>query len=345
LLYITNFRFTKDVKTALLAADVIVNHWGFKDYKLDVYGSLDRTPTYTVECQELIASKSLREFVSLKGYGNPAQVFGDTWVFLNSSLSEGLPLAIGEAALTGAPIVCTDVGATFQVVTDPDQPKKRYGAVVPPNDPWALARAQIAMLAVMDEWEEYGEDAEPFGHTPDFFTPADVERITQRMYDKRPQRQKVGSQLRSIVQKSFSGDRYLREHEQMLWLGKHRNEIRREALAAQNNEKVIEMLDDVYTGLEMREYRPEFLRHVSGFSAFNSAASELNRSTVSERTASYFEDGQSRYKWLEKGLRSPTRAWQLSSSDEDSEKGKERFAEMMVDSFESDSEGTQKGSC
>jgi len=230
-------------------------------------------PAYTVECQELLAAKSLRGFVTLKGYGNPKKVLADTWVFMNSSISEGLPLAIGEAGLTGAPIVCTDVGATFQVLTDPDDPKKRYGTVIAPNDPRALARGQIALLAVMDQWEVYGEDDVSPGPTPDKFTPGDVARITQRMYDRTPQRRHLGSQLRRIVQSSFSGDRYLREHEQMLWIGKYKSEILRKKMAADNQQTVIEMLDDVDT----QEYRPEFLRRVSGFSAFSSApGSEIN---------------------------------------------------------------------
>jgi len=249
-----------------LAADIIVNEWGFKDYRLDIYGGLDRTPSYTVECQEIIASKSLRGYVTLKGYGNPKAVLQDTWVFMNSSISEGLPLAIGEAALTGAPIVCTDVGATFQVLTDPDDPKKRYGSVIAPNDPRALARAQISLLAVMDEWTEYGEDDVPPEPSPEHFTAADVERITQRMYEKTPQRRKLGLQLRKVVQKSFSGDRYLREHEQMLWIGKYQTEARRSESVAQHHETMIEFLDDE----DEVEFRPGILRDVSGYSAFNS---------------------------------------------------------------------------
>jgi hypothetical protein len=265
-----------------LAADIIVNEWGFKDYRLDVYGGLDRMPAYTVECQELLAAKSLRGYVTLKGYGNPKAVLADTWVFLNSSISEGLPLAIGEAALTGAPIVCTDVGATFQVLTDPDDPKKRYGTVVAPNDPRALARAQISLLAVMDEWEELGEDNISPGPMPDKFTPEDVARITQRMYDKTPQRRKLGMQLRKVVQKSFSGDRYLREHEQMLWIGKYKNEALRRQAAINANETIIEMLDDVYTRWNEGEYRPEFLRYIKGYSAFNSiVGSEVHFSAPS----------------------------------------------------------------
>jgi hypothetical protein len=40
------------------------------------------------------------------------------------------------------------------------------------------------------------------------------------MYTKSEHRRKLGMMTRKIVQKSFSGDRYLREHEQMLWIGK-----------------------------------------------------------------------------------------------------------------------------
>jgi len=40
------------------------------------------------------------------------------------------------------------------------------------------------------------------------------------MYKKAKERRSLGMMTRKIVQKSFSGERYLREHEQMLWIGK-----------------------------------------------------------------------------------------------------------------------------
>lgn len=179
---------------------------------------------YTVECQELIAARSLGNYVKLAGLGSPNAVLQKSWLFLNSSVSEGLPLAIGEAALTGSPIVCTDVGATFQVLRDPDFPDKRLGEVVAPNDHKALARAQLRILAMMETWEEHAADPEPFGPLPDTFTSADVKRITARMYAKQDNRRALGMKLRAVVQKNFSGDRYLREHEQMLYLGRYRYE-------------------------------------------------------------------------------------------------------------------------
>jgi len=212
--------FAKDIKTALLAADIISNEWGFKDYKLDIYGALNKSPVYSSECQEILACKGLGTSVALKGTADPAMVLANTWLFLNSSVSEGLPLALGEAALTGAPVVCTDVGASLRVLTDPDD-GKRYSEVVAPNDAYGLARAQINLLAMLDEWAQYADDggapAPVLPHKP---TPRDVEIITRRMYDKTEQRRKLGMMARSIVQKSFGGERYLREHEQMLWIGK-----------------------------------------------------------------------------------------------------------------------------
>jgi hypothetical protein len=217
--------FAKDIKTALLAADIISNEWGFKDYKLDIYGALNKSPVYSSECQEILACKGLGTSVALKGTADPAMVLANTWVFLNSSVSEGLPLALGEAALTGAPVVCTDVGASLRVLTDPDD-GKRYSEVVAPNDAYGLARAQINLLAMIDEWAQYADDngvpAPVLPHKP---TPQDVEIITRRMYEKTEQRRKLGMMARSIVQKSFGGERYLREHEQMLWIGKACHEM------------------------------------------------------------------------------------------------------------------------
>lgn len=211
--------YAKDIKTALLAADIIINKWHFTDYHLDIYGAIDKAPTYSTECQEIIASKGLRDKVTLRGTADPMHVLEQTWLFLNSSLSEGLPLALGEAALTGAPVVATDVGASLRVLSDPDD-SSRFSAIVAPNDALSLARAQISMLAMLGEWAQYADDSQPAPVLSSSPTAQDVEIITRRMYEKSPQRRELGMRARQIVQRSFSGDRYLREHEQMLWIGK-----------------------------------------------------------------------------------------------------------------------------
>jgi hypothetical protein len=70
--------YAKDIKTALLAADVIINKWGFKDYRLDIYGALDKSPAYSTACQEIIATKSLRHNVRLQGEAEPMDVLEKT---------------------------------------------------------------------------------------------------------------------------------------------------------------------------------------------------------------------------------------------------------------------------
>ncbi|KAH8663097.1 glycosyltransferase family 4 protein [Tricladium varicosporioides] len=218
--------YAKDIKTAILAADIIVNEWGFTDYRLDIYGAIDKAPSYSTDCFEIIASKSLPRYVVMRGEANPTTVLEKTWVFLNSSISEGLPLALGEAALTGAPVVCTDVGASLRVLTDPDT-GACYSAVVAPNDARNLARAQINFLALLDEWAQYAGDPEGFvpPTIPDKPTPENIADITKRMYAKTEQRKALGMRSREIVQKSFGGERYLREHEQMLWIGKAKYDL------------------------------------------------------------------------------------------------------------------------
>lgn len=71
-------RYVKDIKNAILAAEIIVNQWGFTDYQLDIYGDMEKAASYSVECQELIASRSLGNNVALKGLGDPTKVLEDT---------------------------------------------------------------------------------------------------------------------------------------------------------------------------------------------------------------------------------------------------------------------------
>jgi len=233
---LTSYLHQKDIKNSILAADLIVNKWGFKDYRLHIYGDMERAASHSTECQELIASKGLGEACVLKGLGNASLVLQDAWVFLNSSISEGLPLAMGEAALTGVPVVCTDVGASYCVVTD-RRTGDQFSEVVPPNDCESLARAQINILALLGKWASQAEDAP--GTIPPVLsypnpTAEEVKAISQRMYDKKDQRRKLGMLGRENVLNNFSADRYLREHEQMLWIGKYRSPNYRAALRAHN---------------------------------------------------------------------------------------------------------------
>jgi hypothetical protein len=120
-----------------------------------------------------------------------------------------------------------------------------------------MARAQINLLAMLGEWHVYADPetlpathcgdggdrnsmeittvTSPMRRTrsltklPESPTIEDVDIITQRMYDQTAARRKLGMRASAIVHKSFSGERYLREHEQMLWVGKAKKDMRRAA--------------------------------------------------------------------------------------------------------------------
>ena len=243
---LSNVQFIKDIKTAVMAADVIVNKYGFTDYKLLVYGAQDRQPAYAIEMSKLIATYNLTEHVTLAGFGSPREVLRNAWLFMNSSISEGLPLAIGEAALAGVPIVATEVGSTALVLTDPDDPSQRYGEVVPPNDAVALARAQLSILAMVGPWNKFtatgaaagasgrarggssgnNRNSRPSVVLPDVIGEDDVAWLTRRMYEHVDDRRRLGLRARDVVLRSFHGKRYLREHEQMYWIQWHMARVR-----------------------------------------------------------------------------------------------------------------------
>lgn len=63
-------------------------------------------------------------------------------------MTEGLPLALGEAGLSGAPIVCTEAGGSREVIRN--ERGHVFGRTVNPNSPYDLALGQVAVLGLFD---------------------------------------------------------------------------------------------------------------------------------------------------------------------------------------------------
>ena len=72
---------------------------------------------------------------------DPAAVFGDLDLVVNTSLNEGTPVALIEALAAGRPVVATAVGGTPDVLEG-----GRFGALVPARSPAEAARAIQAVL-------------------------------------------------------------------------------------------------------------------------------------------------------------------------------------------------------
>lgn len=68
-------------------------------------------------------------------------VYGDLDLVVNCSLNEGTPVALIEAMAAGRPVIATCVGGTPDLLEE-----GRFGRLVPPGDPAALAAAILDVL-------------------------------------------------------------------------------------------------------------------------------------------------------------------------------------------------------
>jgi len=210
----------KDILNAVYAANIIVNKLGIRSYKLHIYGSLQKDPLYATETINLISSLNLNDSVILKGLGNPSNVLPTGWVFVNSSITEGLPLAIGEAGLCGLPVVCTDVGGSREVVSDIKN-NVVYGNIVPPQKPYQLAMAQLRVLCMTNGLQQIVNKKSNDVVTIEELLKKGPSAVEARMNDPsvKEKRHELGLLLRKKTIEEFSITRYWRQHEQLLWLG------------------------------------------------------------------------------------------------------------------------------
>ncbi|KAJ3137941.1 hypothetical protein HK100_000181 [Physocladia obscura] len=218
----------KDIMNAIKAAYHVVHEFKVSNYELHVYGSPNTDLSYTLTCNAAIKELNLENNVFLKGLGNPTNVLPTGWIFVNSSITEGLPLAIGEAGLCGLPVVCTDVGGSREVIADL-KTGAVYGAVVPPSRPRQLALGQIQVFAMTDGLDLFVNLSQKNSLAQQQQQQLSVtdlvvqgpEAMMRRILDPdiNALREKLGEMFRQKTMSVFSIARYCREHEQVLWLG------------------------------------------------------------------------------------------------------------------------------
>jgi glycosyltransferase involved in cell wall biosynthesis len=91
--------------------------------------------------EEQAATLGLSDAISFLGLRDDvAELMARSDVFVNPSLTEGMPNTVLEALASGLPVIATDVGATRELVVH-----EQTGLLVPPGDAGALADA-IARL-------------------------------------------------------------------------------------------------------------------------------------------------------------------------------------------------------
>jgi glycosyltransferase involved in cell wall biosynthesis len=104
------------------------------------------------ELEQQIARAGLRERFLLPGFSSdvPA-LLAEADIFISSSHTEGLPVAVLEGAGAGLPVVATAVGGTPEVIRD-----GYNGLLVPPGDVAALRRSIERLLDNPEEARSMG---------------------------------------------------------------------------------------------------------------------------------------------------------------------------------------------
>ncbi len=111
------------------------------------------------EMRAQLAAMGTGDRIVLLGYRDDAlRVMSAFDLFTLSSRHEGLPVALMDALALGLPVVSTDVGGITEAVTDGVE-----AALVPPDDPPALAQAIVAVAGDEDRRRHMAEAASARG--------------------------------------------------------------------------------------------------------------------------------------------------------------------------------------
>src|SRR5690606_20756340 len=105
--------------------------------RLIIYGEGDQRS----ELERLVSSLKLEDKVFLPGYiAEPSRLYRHADLFVNSSLTEGMPISILEAMREGCPMVCTDIPATRSLLQT-----ATGGYLLSPLDELSMAEAILNM--------------------------------------------------------------------------------------------------------------------------------------------------------------------------------------------------------
>jgi glycosyltransferase involved in cell wall biosynthesis len=132
----------KDLETLIRAFDIVRER--IPDARLRLFGPVPAgNEEYAARCEKLVADLGLGHAVTFDGSVEPSRAFAAGHIVVLSSISEGLPLSVIEAAMAGRATVATDVGGMAEAVGN-------GGLIVPARDPGAFADACTRLLTDPD---------------------------------------------------------------------------------------------------------------------------------------------------------------------------------------------------
>ena len=151
----------KDVKTFIRAIKIVVG--AVPGARAVIAGPGDEDPEYLVECQTLAATLRVADRIEFTGRVDVKTIYPRIDVLVLTSISEGLPLVILEAAAAGIPVIATDVGACRELLEGrlpADRALGASGLVTGLADPGATARAIVSLARDAGLCREMGRAAQ-----------------------------------------------------------------------------------------------------------------------------------------------------------------------------------------
>ena len=142
---IGNLRWQKDYLTLIGAFKIFCET--NSQAKLLIFGEGPERKILESKIKEL----KMENNVFLKGYCNHSEIantLSKSYLYIQSSVSEGLPKSILEGVSAGCPIISTNVGSCKEIAD-------KFGISVEPNNSEDLAKAIIKLFLKTDLWEYY----------------------------------------------------------------------------------------------------------------------------------------------------------------------------------------------
>ena len=142
---IGNLRWQKDFSTLIKAFSVFSNN--NRSGVLYIFGEGPERE----KLENLIKTLKLEKKVFLKGYCSQKEIsdiLSKSYLYIQSSVSEGLPKSLIEGVISGCPIIATNVGNCKKIAD-------KYGICVEANDHKSLAKAMKKIFKNNELWKGF----------------------------------------------------------------------------------------------------------------------------------------------------------------------------------------------
>ncbi|MDD2752290.1 MAG: GT4 family glycosyltransferase PelF [Candidatus Omnitrophica bacterium] len=147
----------KDVKTFIRACKIIFLQ--LKNIEVYIMGPIDEDEQYYKECVLLAQREGLEQVIKFCGKVDIFEYYPKLDIIVLTSISEGQPIVVLEAAACGIPVVATNVGACEELIygaSPDDRLLGKSGEITMPYDPQASADAVIRILKDPDLYYQMG---------------------------------------------------------------------------------------------------------------------------------------------------------------------------------------------